>query len=50
MDYPTQSWSEIIPEASDASRDLVSKLVQYESGARPTAEQVSILLSVRASC
>lgn len=40
MDYPTHPWSEILSEVSDAARDLVSKLVRYESGARLTAEQV----------
>ncbi|TID22456.1 kinase-like protein [Venturia nashicola] len=39
VDYPTQQWSEIIPEVSEAGKDLVSKLVLYESGARLTSEQ-----------
>jgi hypothetical protein len=39
-DYPRREWSALLPSTSDDERDLVSKLVQYESGARMTAEQV----------
>ncbi|KAF2257763.1 kinase-like protein [Lojkania enalia] len=38
-EYPTQSWSALLPGTSDIERDLVSKLVKYESGARMTAAQ-----------
>lgn len=48
MNYPTQSWSSMIPEASDEGRDLISKLVQYQSCARPSAEQVGFLWSMQA--
>ncbi|QDS78016.1 hypothetical protein FKW77_002768 [Venturia effusa] len=40
VDYPSRLWSEILPVASDLARDLIKKLVQYESGARLSADQV----------
>ena len=39
-DYASKSWTELLPNASDAARDLVSQLVRYESGSRLTAAQV----------
>ena len=39
-EYPTQPWSELLPRLSEVERDLVSKLVQYESGARMSASKV----------
>ncbi|KAF2195760.1 Mo25-domain-containing protein [Zopfia rhizophila CBS 207.26] len=38
-EYPPQSWPTILPNTSSAECDLVSELVQYESGARMTAAQ-----------
>jgi cyclin-dependent kinase len=40
--YPPKTWEEILPEAGDEGRDLVRRLVQYESRHRLTAEEVSI--------
>ncbi|KAL3468015.1 kinase-like domain-containing protein [Aspergillus heterothallicus] len=37
--YPTKRWDEILPGASSNGRDIVSKLVCYESGQRMSAEQ-----------
>lgn len=39
--YPQKPWPELLPGASDAACDLVSKLVQYESGSRLSAAEVS---------
>lgn len=38
--YPSKSWEEIVPDIGDEERDLISKLVVYESGNRLTADQV----------
>ncbi|KAL3445355.1 kinase-like protein [Aspergillus insuetus] len=37
--YPAKHWDEILPGSSSNGRDLVSKLVCYESGQRMSAEQ-----------
>ncbi|CEL09531.1 Putative Cell division protein kinase [Aspergillus calidoustus] len=37
--YPAKHWDEILPGSSSNGRDLVSKLVCYESGQRISAEQ-----------
>ena len=42
-EYPPKEWKEMLPEASDAARDLASKLVTYESGQRMRAADVSCL-------
>jgi serine/threonine protein kinase len=39
-EYPAQPWSALLPNVSDTERDLVSRLVQYESGLRISAAQV----------
>jgi serine/threonine protein kinase len=49
-DYPRQSWSALLPNTSDDERDIVSRLVQYESGARVTAEQVRQIQRTRSNC
>jgi cyclin-dependent kinase len=42
--YPSRSWDEILPGVEIKGRDLVSKLVVYESGDRLSAEEVCYLL------
>ncbi|KAL8985605.1 MAG: hypothetical protein Q9205_000744 [Flavoplaca limonia] len=37
--YPPKPWAEILPRASEQARDLVSRIVVYESGDRITAEE-----------
>ncbi|KAM3085124.1 mitogen-activated protein kinase [Clarireedia jacksonii] len=37
--FPAQSWEELLPGINESGRDLVSKLVVYESGNRLTAAQ-----------
>lgn len=44
-EYPAKSWEEVLPEASEEGRDLVRRLVTYESGARMTAAEVCVLRS-----
>ena len=39
--FPPRSWTEILPDASIAAKDLVSRLVRYESGDRLSAAKVS---------
>lgn len=39
-EYPPKPWSGLLPNASESARDLVSKLVQYESGRRMSAAEV----------
>lgn len=39
-EYPGEPWSNILPGLRDVERDLVSKLVIYESGNRLSAAQV----------
>lgn len=41
-EYPAKPWSELLPKASQSARDLVSKLVQYESGRRMSASEVRL--------
>ena len=41
--YPPKPWAEILPRASEQARDLISRLVVYESADRITAEEVSLL-------
>jgi hypothetical protein len=38
--YPSKPWDEILPGVSSGGRDLVSKLVVYESGDRLSADEV----------
>lgn len=38
--YPSKSWEEILPGVQSVERDLISKLVVYESGDRLSAEEV----------
>jgi len=40
-DYPAKKWEEILPGAETEARDLVRRLVRYESGERLKAEEVS---------
>ena len=42
--YPTKKWTEILPNVGDDARDLVSKLLLYQSGDRLSARQVSCQL------
>lgn len=39
--FPPKLWSEILPQASEDARDLVSRLIRYESGDRLGADAVS---------
>ena len=39
-EYPSNSWEEILPGVQNEERDLVSKLVVYESADRLSAEEV----------
>ncbi|RPA92824.1 kinase-like protein [Choiromyces venosus 120613-1] len=39
-DFPTQKWEDILPDAPQAARELVSELVVYESGRRLSASEV----------
>lgn len=39
-EYPSKAWEEILPGVQGEERDLVSKLVAYESADRLTAEEV----------
>ena len=43
-DYPNKQWSETLPDTGDDARDLVSKLLLYQSGDRLSASQVSCQL------
>lgn len=38
--FPPKPWSEILPHASEDARDLVSRLIRYESGDRLSANAV----------
>ena len=40
-DFPAKSWDELLPHAPSLARDLVSKLIVYESGQRLSAEEAS---------
>ena len=40
--YPAKPWAEILPLGSEAVRDLVSRLVRYESTERLKAGLVSV--------
>jgi len=40
-DYPAKKWEEILPGAETEARDLVRRLVRYESRERLKAEEVS---------
>ncbi|RAL66646.1 hypothetical protein DID88_006332 [Monilinia fructigena] len=37
--FPSQSWEELLPNVEEDGKDLVSRLVVYESGNRLTADQ-----------
>lgn len=39
-DYPRQEWDALLPGTEEVERDIVSRLVRYESGARMTAAEV----------
>jgi len=39
-DYPAKDWPDVLPDIPDEARELVSQLVQYESGHRLTAKEV----------
>jgi hypothetical protein len=39
-EYPSKVWEEILPGVQDEERDLVRKLVVYESADRLTAAEV----------
>lgn len=39
--FPPRSWTEMLPDASTAAKDLVSRLVRYETGNRLSAVEVS---------
>lgn len=41
--YPGKRWEEILPGGSEEGRDLVARLVRFESGERMSAEEVSFL-------
>ncbi|KAF2640200.1 kinase-like protein [Massarina eburnea CBS 473.64] len=41
-EYPPQPWSGLLSGVSDVARDLVSKLVRYESGTRLCAEEATV--------
>lgn len=44
--YPAKSWEEILPGLGEAGgRDLVSKLVVYESSQRLSAEDVCSIIA-----
>lgn len=38
--YPAMGWEDILPEASGEARDLVRRLVRFESGERISAQEV----------
>ena len=38
--YPAKPWSEVLSDASDDARDLVSKLIRYQSSDRLEASKV----------
>lgn len=40
-EYPPKPWTELLSDCEDSARDLVSKLVVYESSQRLTATEVS---------
>jgi hypothetical protein len=42
--FPGKSWEELLPDVDQQSRDLVTKLVCFESGQRLTAAEVCISL------
>jgi hypothetical protein len=42
-EYPAQDWATLLPNISEPGRDLISKLVRYESSARLTAAEVRAL-------
>ncbi len=39
-EYPAKSWEEVLPQASKESRNLVRRMVTYESADRMTAAEV----------
>lgn len=43
VDYPSKPWSEILLHVAPVAVDFVQRLVQYESGWRMTASEVSPL-------
>jgi cyclin-dependent kinase len=44
QEFPGKSWEELLPDASSRLRDIVSKLMSYESSKRLTARQADGLL------
>jgi len=47
QEFPGKSWEELLPDASEEARDLVKKLVCFESGKRATAAEVCIALATK---
>ena len=45
-EYPPKPWTEILPETADNVRDLVSKLIRYQSTDRLKATEVSARIEV----
>ena len=41
--FPGKSWTELLPNVEEEARDLVSKLVCYESGSRLSASEVGFI-------
>ena len=39
-EYPSKAWEEILPDVQSEERDLVSKLIVYESADRFSADEV----------
>ncbi len=46
-DFLPKPWSELLPNASESARDLVSRLVRYESGQRISALEVRSYVRTR---
>jgi serine/threonine protein kinase len=42
--FPPREWNDILPDVDDEFRDLVGRLVRFESGTRDTAEEVYLVL------
>lgn len=40
-EYPPRPWPELLAEAPESARGLVSQLIRYESGERVSASEVS---------
>ncbi|PVH82743.1 kinase-like protein [Cadophora sp. DSE1049] len=42
QEFPGKSWEELLPDTSESARDLVKKLVSFESGKRATAAEALV--------